>query len=70
MSNNLIKHAEREIMAHLLAIRDIGRDYRILTNDIGISMHVDAGYVSAFSLDEHDEKIFDIHQFIASKEAK
>lgn len=58
----------REIMKHLLAIRDIGRDYDILKGERMISMSVSNDYVSAFSLDENDEKIFDVHQFIAVRE--
>lgn len=70
MTERTRARVQDEIMRHLLAIRDIGRDYGILRGDVGISMHVDNEYVSAFALDDDDEKIFDFHQFIATKEGE
>lgn len=66
MNDKTREIVQREIMKHLLAIRDIGRDYDILEGDTGISLCVFNDYVSFFSLRD-EEKILNAHQFIATE---
>lgn len=68
MSNDKFrKAAERDIAAHMLAIRDIARDYEIFQNGAHISAAIFEDSVSFFALDDDDEKLVDFFINIATE---
>lgn len=74
MSNTTDKlmraHATKDIAAHVLAIRDIARDYDILQGDTDISISIFRDCVSFFAIDDNDEKVLDFFQRISVPEVE
>lgn len=71
MSNERMrKAAEKEILAHVLAIRDIARDYDVLKGETDLSISVFRDCVSFFAIDDNDEKVLDYFQRISVPEVE
>lgn len=64
------KAAEKEILAHVLAIRDIARDYDVLEGETDLSISVFRDCVSFFAIDDNDEKVLDYFQRISVPEVE
>jgi hypothetical protein len=68
IAKEMQKHAERDIAAHVLAIRDIARDYDILEGETDVSISIFRDCVSFFALNDNGEKVLDYFQRIAEAE--